>query len=227
MSASRPHRVVAAIASVALLFCLGVGACGEGEERGLEATATTDTTAAQDGRRDGPEPSGRNGGPGDRRQRPFLPSDTSARFTPESHSDSGGGSEQFRTPGGDNSVQEFGSESEDFEQAAAALHDFFDARAQRAWAVACESLAAGVVETLAEIAGDRGSCAAGLAVSTTPAAIRELRTEAQIADVGSVRTGGDRGFAIYEGQAGITYTIPLAREGGEWKLAALAGFPLG
>lgn len=234
-------RTAAALVA-AVLISTGAASCGDedgpdagsresrsgaqmGDAGSPRGTKESGQGSAQDRRQGAPGGSARKGGDGSR--------DASARFTPRPHEDSGGGSERFRVKGGDNSVQDFGGEADstDFEQVAAVLHRFFDARSQRAWAAACESLAASVVKTLEEVSAGAdgagaGSCAAGLAATTSPAALDELREEARVADVGSVRVEGERGFVIYEGQDDIIYTFALIREGGEWKLTSLAGFPL-
>ena len=55
---------------------------------------------------------------------------------------SGGGSEQFLVKGGDNSIQEFGEESDESElqEAAETVHGFFVARAKGDWEGACSYL---------------------------------------------------------------------------------------
>jgi len=154
-------------------------------------------------------------------------------FQPKPHSDSGGGSEQFTTPGGDNSVQEFGSEAkgEEFQAAASTLHDLLDARARRNWAAACEYLSRTAKLGLAQL-GDNvpelkgGGCAAQLEALTGSISSKALR-EAAIADVASVRVQGDHGVVIYRGAHGQVEAITMAREGGEWKVASLSAAPLG
>ena len=60
----------------------------------------------------------------------------------------------------------------------------------------------------------------------SPAATRELRIEAEKADVGSLRVEGDQAFLIYRGAGGTVLTMPMANEGGSWKVGSLAGTPL-
>lgn len=154
-------------------------------------------------------------------------------FTPKQHNDSGGGSQQFRTKGGDNSVQEFGKEADeaDFEAAAVALHNFLDARAEGNWAAACEYMSKGVVESFEKLAAqakqiDDASCAGILEKLTNPAAKQSMKAEATKADVGSLRVEGDRSFVIYTGIDGTVLAMPMANEDGDWKVASLAGTPL-
>lgn len=166
-------------------------------------------------------------GQDNRHPAPEEPSD----FAPPTHHDSGGGAKQFETGGGDNSIQEFGAEpsSEEFDEAAGTFHAFLDARAARAWAAACERLAPQVSESLVEGLGStRGagsSCAEILAGLTGAVPAATLR-EAAVADVGAFRVEGERGFIIFRGADGQPYFMPMARQGGRWKVAAIAPSPL-
>ena len=54
---------------------------------------------------------------------------------------------------------------------------------------------------------------------------RTVREGAE-ANVGSLRLNGDRGFLLYHGARSSSYAIPVVKEGGMWKVAALAGAPL-
>ena len=147
---------------------------------------------------------------------------------PPAHHDSGGGSAQFRTKGGDNSIEELGDEasSSEFEQAATTLHTFLDARAAHDWRAACESLAPLVAQQLEQqfgggSGGKSQGCAqvlAALSASFTPQALRE----AAVADADALRAEGERGFLLFEGAHGTAYFMPMSREDGSWKVAAVA-----
>jgi hypothetical protein len=67
---------------------------------------------------------------------------------------------------------------------------------------------------------DKG-CAAILEklVGAAPASARANNLTAGIA---SLRSQGERGFALYHGPRGVDYFIPMTREGGEWKVGAIA-----
>jgi hypothetical protein len=155
-----------------------------------------------------------------------APSDTSASFTPPAHHDSGGGAAQFERKGGDNSIQEFGSETagSDLQAAATALHGYLDARAVGAWSDACSYLASGVAASLAQLGGSgagKAGCPellASLSVAVSPAALRE----AAEADVAALRAEGERAFILFRGAHGTDYFMPMAEEAGEWKVAAIA-----
>jgi hypothetical protein len=222
-------------ALVALLLGAGLVACGGGDDSGSNGTEATQAQApASDGdtSRDGDgDDRAKSGDDGDGAgQDDSSAGDGSSDFVPEQHDDSGGGSEQFRIKGGDNSVQEFGEEADasEREEAATALHNFLDARAQGEWAAACDYLASSIAKSLQELAGEgkAPSCATLLASLTNPAAKDLLLEEAERANVGSLRIEGDRAFIIYRGLEGEILAISMSEEDGEWKVASLAGTPL-
>jgi hypothetical protein len=228
-----------AMALAVLLLAGGLVACG-GDD-GADSTAAEAGGQAQAGgesngnapqgaagEEDGSGSEGEGQGSGDGEGGPDA-----SDFTPKQHNDSGGGSQQFRTKGGDNSVQEFGEEAEeaDFEAAAVALHNFLDARAEGNWAAACEHMSEGVVESFEKLAAqakqiDDASCAGILEKLTNPAAKQSMKAEAAEANVGSLRVEGDRSFVIYTGIDGTVLAMPMTNEDGDWKVASLAGTPL-
>ncbi len=194
--------LIAAVAVLALV--VGLMACGGSDS---SSTATQEQTSSSSG--------------------------SSEDFTPKHHNDSGGGSKQFLVKGGDNSVQEFGAEADasEFEQAAADLHGFLDARAAGDGAAACSYLSEEVAESLESLVAKAkhlkdASCAKVLGELTNPGATGELRTEAAKADVGSLRIEGDRAFLIYGGAGGAVLAMPMVNEGGAWKISSLTGTQL-
>lgn len=220
----------------AALLALGAASCGDGDDSDPDAPppGMAQEEEAGSGGGDGAarEEGEGAGEPGAGSGRGGVPGDSSGSFTPRSHEDSGGGAEQFRVRGGDNSIQDFGSEAggSEFERAAAALHGYLDARAQGAWAAACSYLSSDTRRMLAKFASQskrlkgRG-CAATLAAFSAGAK-GALRAEANRADAGSLRVEGERGFVIYRGVEKTVFAIPMAREDGGWKVAALAPTPL-
>ena len=196
------------------------GAAGQSESTsGGEVAKQGDTKAGDDGKSGGGE--GSSGGP------------SASEFVPKQHSDSGGGSTQFKVKGGDNSVQEFGAEADapELDAAAVALHNFLDARAEGNWAAACKYMSKGVVESFEKLAEQAKqvevtSCAGILEKITNPAAKASMKAEAEKANVGSLRIEGEQAFVIYTGIDGTVLAMPMANEGGDWKVASLAGTPL-
>jgi hypothetical protein len=231
--------LIAAI--VALLLAAGLAACG-----GSDSSSSTAAEAGGQGQSEGGSQGEANGGaqgkPGSKAGEgksggsaggEGQPGGNAAAFVPKHHHDSGGGSTQYRVKGGDNSVQEFGAEADTAERDAAAvvLHDFLDARAEGNWAAACGFLAKSATEAFEKLAAqakqiEDTSCAGILAKLTNPAAKASMKAEAERADVGSLRIEGERAFVLYTAIGGTILAMPMANEGGAWKVASLAGTPL-
>lgn len=226
-------------ALVALLLALGVAACGGGDDSDTTTEAAqqqsqTDNASegADQGNGDGTGNGDSSAGNSDGGEGRSGGGDASD-FVPKKHSDSGGGAEQFKVKGGDNSVQEFGEEAdtEEFDAAAVALHNFLDARAEGNWAAACEYMSKGVVESFKKLASQAKqindtSCGGFLEKLTNPAAKQAMKEEAAKANVGSLRIEDEQAFVIYTGIDGTVLAMPMADEDGDWKVASLAGTPL-
>jgi hypothetical protein len=146
---------------------------------------------------------------------------------------SGGGSEQFRVKGGDNSIQEYGDEGDESElqEAAEIVHSFYVARAEGKWDTACSYLAKSNIEQLEQLGAQApefkdAGCGPILKAFTRPlpaAVQREITT----VNAGSFRRDGEQGFLIYYGADETVYAMPLVDEDGSWKVAALSGSALG
>jgi hypothetical protein len=243
-------RPLAALVAAVLVAAL-LAACGGSDSdssssteatAGDGATATTGTTAssddtAQDDSRpqngNGSQSQGDDKGQADSRdERPQNQPESGAGSGSKDVATplkvSGGGAEQFRVKGGDNSIQDFGGESDESElqEAAEVVHGFFVARAEEQWSTACSYLAKSNVGQLEQIARQAKSastdCAAGLAAFTRPLPA-ELEREITTVDAGSLRREGEQGFLVYYGAGGDTYAMPLQEEGGSWKVTALSG----
>lgn len=222
--------MTAALAVIALLTVV-LSACGGS---GSGSSSSTRATAAGDGAGQGAETASEKGhaGSGDGGQSGSAGGGQSQQ--PASVSPlrvSGGGSGQFRVKGGDNSIQDFGEESEEgeLEEAAGALHDFYIARAEGDWKTACAQLSSTVMQQL-KLLGARSrsgvkGCPATLATLTPPLP-PAVQRESTIVDAGSLRVEGGRGFLIYRGGEDAVYAINMTREEGSWKVGALAGVPL-
>lgn len=229
-----------AAALVAFLLALGVTACGGGDDSDSTATDASGQQQAQADQASQDADQGNNDGTGSGSSA-SNPDDSESKsggddasdFVPKKHNDSGGGGEQFKVKGGDNSVQEFGEEAEgeEFDAAAVALHNFLDARAEGNWAAACQYMASSVIESFEKLAAqaeqiEDTSCGGILEKLTNPAAKQALKEEAAKANVGSLRIEDGQAFVIYTGIEGTVMAMPMANEGGEWKVGSLAGTPL-
>ncbi len=226
-----------AVALVALLIAVGLAACGGSDS---SSSTTTATDQGQTEGKSGQGSSGQSGAKGDEGKsgsgsegQSASSGPSTSEFTPKQHSDSGGGSEQVKVKGGDNSIQEFGEEADtsEFDAAAAALHNFLDARAEGNWAAACNYMSKAMIESFEKLASQSKeaagtSCGELLERLTNPAAKPAMKAEAEKADVRSLRTEGEQAFVIYTGTEGTILAMPMANEDGEWKVASLAGTPL-
>jgi hypothetical protein len=221
----------------ALLVAAGLAACGGGDSSSStsaeaggqgQAESTSSSDASKKGGEGKSGPGGGEGQPGGSNA-----GGNASDFVPKHHKDSGGGSEQFKVKGGDNSVQEFGGEADTSERDAAAvvLHNFLDARAEGNWAAACEYMSKATIKSFESLAAqakgtEETSCGAILESLINPAAKHSMKEEASQTDVGSLRVEGERAFLIYTALGGTVFAMPMANEGGDWKVASLAGTPL-
>jgi hypothetical protein len=137
------------------------------------------------------------------------------------------GSAGFRTPGGDNSIQNFGEEADaaEVEAATSTLAPYLAARAKNEWAQECAYLAKSAVVPLERLASSspqlKGKdCAAILAAILSGASSSTADTAAD--GIASLRVEGDRAFALYHGARGIDFFVPMVKENGKWKVGALA-----
>lgn len=157
---------------------------------------------------------------------------------------SGGGSQHFRTKGGDNSIQTYGEEAGETELAAAAqtLHAYLVAFASDDWTKACSYMDASLVENFERLSsqatGSSGtSCAEGFAAlygaTERSAEVRHQLTEV---DAASLRREGEQAFLVYHGTdydtgsyygVGDLYSMPMKQEGGEWKVGLVVGSTMG
>jgi hypothetical protein len=145
---------------------------------------------------------------------------------------SGGGSAKYRVKGGDNSIQEFGEESDEAElrEAAEALHGFYVTRAEERWDAACSYLTAQLVEQFEAFASrapklkgaDCGEFLKAFTRPLPPSIVREITR----VDAVSLRREGDRAFLLYRGDEGTLYAMPMGQEDGAWKVGSVAPTPV-
>jgi hypothetical protein len=140
-------------------------------------------------------------------------------------------SDGFRVPGGDNSIQEFGEETDDAERAAAMvpIAGLYRALESGDWTAVCSTyLSAGNVEQI-KLLAEKSPQLKGKDCATVLGGLNQSTGKGPDTPDGGIvsfRVEGDTGFAIYWGIDGKGYAIALKSEGGEWKLIALASTPL-
>lgn len=216
-----------ALALFALLVA-GLAACGgSGDSGSTQSTATasspsTSTTPSSDGsganeKQAGGEKGGSGGDSGG---------------SAGGNSTSGGGSDEasaeFRTPGGDNSIQDYGQEADSAELAEAeeAIVAYLDARASSNWEESCEYLAKMArepIEKLAESSPQLKGKKCGAVIAALSGRLPKAALASPVVEgIAAVRFRGDRGFALFHGPKGTDFFISLVREDGQWKVGSLA-----
>jgi hypothetical protein len=223
---------IAALGVALLLFALS--GCGGSDGSTGDSTATGGGPPA--GAATGKREKGSDPGEGGGNERADDPGGGSAGSGPKVQTAplkvSGGGSTQYRVPGGDNSIQEFGEESDEteLEEAAASLHGYLVARAEEDWVAACANLAKSVEEQLQVLASRsenlEGEGCAAVLQALAPTLPASVRRESTVVDAGSLRLEDGRAFLIYRGAEGATYAIVMVPEDGGWKVGSLAATPL-
>lgn len=142
--------------------------------------------------------------------------------------DSGGGNASFRTPGGDNSIQNYGKEANaaELEEAAVALASFMRARAEDDWDEQCARLADAATKSIEELASRSPQLKGEGCATILPEFLAGVPASSHVNTltdgVASLRVEGDRGFALYHGAGGVDYYVPMVKEDGKWKVGAVA-----
>ncbi len=219
--------------ATAALLAFGLLACGGGDDDSTSApTATAPSGGGNDATNPTPGDADRDGNEkqagDDKGGSPDNGDSSSGDAESSGGSGAGEGSDAFRTPGGDNSIQDYGDEadSDQREAAEASIVAYLDARAAGNWAESCEYLATAAVEPLEQLAESspqlKGKgCAAiiGALSAQLPASSRANPVTEGIA---SLRFEDERGFALFHGRGGVDFFLPVVEEDGEWKVGALA-----
>jgi hypothetical protein len=146
------------------------------------------------------------------------------------------GSDPYKTPGGDNSLQNIGQEADEaeLEQAATAAHDYLASRVEKDWEKACEQLTQEHVEEMEQAARSSDkipgeSCADAIGTlaegfeAFDPMTDKEAFEKSSV-DADSLRVYGQKAFLIYRGGS-TAYYLPMREEGGAWKVDTLLPMP--
>jgi hypothetical protein len=140
-------------------------------------------------------------------------------------------SDSFRVPGGDNSIQEFGEETDAAERVAAMvpIAGLYRALESGDWTAVCSTyLSASNVKQI-ELLAEKSPQLKGKDCPSVLGGLNQVAGKGPDTPDGGVvsfRVEGDTGFAIYWGIDGKGYAFALKSEGGAWKLTALAPTPL-
>lgn len=226
---------------IALAGLSAFGGCGGGGDQptdggssaGTQSSTSSLPAVRRQGRHVQKQHPGENPVDGKPRSGSGGESGTPPSAPPVSHHDRGGGSEQFRVRGGDNTVQEFGQEAGAAERAraATALHGYLDARAARDWSSACSFLSLStlaVIEQIPKLAhkqGTKSGCPAVLGGLIGGAPTAALKASA-IADVGALRVRGNSAYLLFHGPHHYDLLMPMVKERGSWKVGGVEAVPV-
>ena len=152
-------------------------------------------------------------------------SSTSSSSSTASDSGSGAGPEpdaKFKTIKQTKFVLNFGKEAslEEWEAANAVVVENLKAREAGDWAAQCETLSQGGIE---EVRGTkkRSECPEKLKVIGEPASTKQLRKDTLPGSIQVLRVKGNQGYALYNGNDGHDYAVPLEKEDGQWRVTQL------
>ena len=135
-----------------------------------------------------------------------------------------GPSTEFMAKGGNNKPATFGepADQEEFEAAARVLEESLGARAAGEWAKQCATLTPSAIEKIEADApnfGAKKGCANGLRAEAKPfATTKDSRANSLTGPITVLRVKGKRGYLLYHGAKHRDYAMPVAKEGGEWKI---------
>jgi hypothetical protein len=136
------------------------------------------------------------------------------------------GSEQFRDQT-KSPLLDFGKEGSEseLEEADETVSALLAARAKEDWAGTCAPLSKLMLDKLERLATNSTS----LKDTSCPSFLEAFvvlspqdKKESGEIEGGSLRHQGAKGYLIYSGSEGVVNAMPLDREGGKWKVAALS-----
>jgi hypothetical protein len=220
----RPIREALALASATVVLTIGAASCGDRDDPSPAGSADPAATTAQEPRAPGPA-----GGKASRRRGSQDPSGSPGNGAGGSGNGAGGS-----RPGriyGDGSIQRFGAPAsgEDRSSAVAVARAFYAARAAGDWDRACDLMSSGIVDQLERARDARTKapgCPSTLAALAGGVPSQLRRQQADTIRFTEIRVEGDRAHAVFESAAIPHGFLPMAREEGDWKVAAIAGSPL-
>jgi hypothetical protein len=143
--------------------------------------------------------------------------------TESSSSANGEASAAFIKKGHVNAIPKFGQEASEEEREAvnAIVVENLKARAAADFAAQCKTLGA---KGMAEVPGAKNqqTCAKALKKFAEPLSGTEKARENTLkGSIAALRVKGDKGWALYHGNNGKDYALPLEKEGGTWKVSSV------
>jgi hypothetical protein len=128
-------------------------------------------------------------------------------------------------PKGPEPVATFGKESGDAEReaASAVLTKNLTAREKADFATQCETLGKrGLEAFLGEGKAERSKCQKELKKLAEPlSGSKEIRADTLTGEIAALRIKGSQAYALYHGNDGKDYAVPMEMEGASWKVGAI------
>jgi hypothetical protein len=212
------RRALKLPAGIVVAGALALGGCGGGDDDSSSTAASADTTS----------PATSPAGTGRPQEAEKSTDDASGRSYRL-----GSPADVPRSEGGDNSIQDFGSEAAQDERAAAAraLAAYYRALSTGDTEAACAMLSSGAREGIENTLKQLGGQGSSQVPSTCPQALKLTggdgkSPERQLSELLSLRQQDDHAFLIYRAGDGKVYAMPMAQEDGEWKVAGVSAGPL-
>jgi hypothetical protein len=137
-------------------------------------------------------------------------------------------SEEFIGDGPNGELAKVGKEStaEEREAASRLIEESLRDREQKDWAGQCETLSAKYAKQVAEGAPEGLKTCAASVEAFASATKQSVLDSTMVEPIAALRINGTRAFAFYDGTGGRKYIIPLEKDTGEWRLAALSELEL-
>lgn len=138
------------------------------------------------------------------------------------------GSQSFLVPGGDNSVQNYGSEADtaELQEVEGTIAAFLDARAAGNWPRVCAYLSKSTLQPIEQMVASspqlKGKGCGALLDALSGASPPQARANTMTHGLASFRADGEQGFALYHGAQGVDYFLVMRKEDGVWKAGAIA-----
>jgi hypothetical protein len=148
---------------------------------------------------------------------------TAAKTETTASSTTGDAKAQFLKPGETNPTVEFGKEAPaaEREEASAVVAKSLKAREAAAFEIQCRTLS---VKAIHEVPGgkNRSVCPAALRKLATPLSETvKARKDTLSGPIDAMRVKSKEGFALWHGNDGKDYSVPLEEENGTWKVASI------
>jgi hypothetical protein len=107
------------------------------------------------------------------------------------------------------------------------LTDSLEARAAANFTAQCATLDMEAIKIIPAAEEKRSMCSKALHAFAEPlSSSKEIRKNTLSGPIAAFRVKGDSGYAMYHGNDGKNYAMPMEKEGGTWRVSSLTTIPL-